>query len=65
MEEREDAKRTYFTTPFGRRISLYEDLYTLPEGPEEACLASQGIYLDEPDILDFLQWLEPADTAQL
>lgn len=65
MEEREDAKRTYFTTPFGRRLSLYEDLYTLPEDPEEACLASQGIYLDEPDILDFLQWLEPADTAQL
>ena len=64
-EEKEDAKRTYFTTPFGKRLSLYEDLYTLPEDPEEACLASQGIYLNEPNILDFLQWLEPADTAQL
>ena len=35
MEEREDAKRTYFTTPFGKRLSLYEDLYTLPEDPEK------------------------------
>ena len=58
-EEKEDAKRTCFTTPFGKRISLYEDLYTLPEAPEEARYASQGIYLNEPNILDFLHWLEP------
>ena len=64
-EEKENARCTYFTTPFGKRLSLYEDLYTLPEDPEEACLASQGIYLNEPNILDFLHWLEPADTAQL
>ena len=64
-EEKESARRTYFTTPFGKRLSLYEDLYTLPEDPEEACLASQGVYLDEPDILDFLQWLKPEKTASL
>ena len=63
-EEREDAKRTYFTTFFGKRLSLYDDLYTLPQDPEEARYASQGIYLDEPNILDFLQWLEPEETAR-
>ena len=64
-EEREDAKRTYFTTFFGKRLSLYDDLYTLPQDPEEARCASQGIYLDEPNILDFLQWLKPEETAPL
>ena len=64
-EEREDAKRTYFTTFFGKRLSLYDDLYTLPQDPEEARYASQGIYLDEPNILDFLQWLKPEETAPL
>ena len=64
-EEREDAKRTYFTTFFGKRLSLYDDLYTLPQAPEEARYASQGIYLDEPNILDFLQWLKPEETAPL
>ena len=64
-EEREDAKRTYFTTFFGKRLSLYEDLYTFPEDPEEAYYASQGIYLDEPNILDFLQWLKPEETVPL
>ena len=64
-EERKDAKRTYFTTFFGKRLSLYDDLYTLPQDPEEARYASQGIYLDEPNILDFLQWLKPEETAPL
>ncbi|CDA96478.1 putative uncharacterized protein [Prevotella sp. CAG:1320] len=53
-KEREAASRSCFTTPFGKRLSLYEDLYTLPEDPEEARLAAQGIYRDEPDVLDFL-----------
>lgn len=53
-KEREAARRVHFTTPSGKRMSLYEDLYTLPEDPEEARLAAQGIYRDEPDILDFL-----------
>ena len=52
-KEREAASRSCFTTPFGKRLSLYEDLYTLPEDPEEASLAAQGIYQDEPDLLDF------------
>lgn len=52
-KERQAASRSCFTTPFGKRLSLYEDLYTLPEDPEEASLAAQGIYQDEPDLLDF------------
>ena len=64
-KEREDAKRACFTTFFGKRLSLYDDLYTLPQDPEEARYASQGIYLDEPNILDFLQWLKPEETAPL
>lgn len=54
QKERKAARQVYFTTPSGKRMSLYEDLYTLPENPEEARLAAQGIYRDEPDILDFL-----------
>ena len=53
QKEREAARRVHFTTPSGKRMSLYEDLYTLPEDPEEARLAAQGIYQDEPDLLDF------------
>lgn len=63
-KEQEDARQDSFTTFFGRRLSLYDDLYTLPQDPEEARCASQGIYLDEPNILDFLQWLEPEETAR-
>ena len=43
-----------FITPFGKRISLYEDLYTVPEDSEEAYYADMGIYFDEPNIFDFL-----------
>ena len=56
-KEQEAAKQVYFTTPFGKRISLYEDLYTKPEDPEEAYYADMGIYLDEPNIFDFLDLL--------
>ena len=58
-QEQEAAKQVYFTTPFGKRISLYEDFYTIPEDPEEAYYADMGIYFDEPDILDFLGMLKP------
>ena len=54
-EEEEYARRTYFTTPFGKRISLYEDLYAKPEDPETAYYADMGIYLDESNIFDFLE----------
>lgn len=53
QKERKAARQVYFTTPSGKRMSLYEDLYTLPENPEAARLAAQGIYQDEPDLLDF------------
>ena len=56
-KEQDAAKHTYFTTTFGKRISLYEDLYTIPEDPEEAKNADMGIYFDEPNIFDFLDWL--------
>ena len=56
-KEQDAAKHTYFTTTFGKRISLYDDLYTIPEDPEEAENADMGIYFDEPNIFDFLDWL--------
>ena len=62
-KEQDAARHTYFTTASGRRISLYEDLYTLPEDPEEACCADMGIRFDEPDIFDFLEMLKPSCPA--
>ena len=53
-KEQDAAKLTSFTTPFGKQISLYEDLYTVPEDPEEAYYADMGIYFDEPNIFDFV-----------
>ena len=53
-KEQDAARLTFFTTPFGKRISLYEDFYTVPEDPEEAYYADMGIYFDEPNIFDFL-----------
>ena len=53
-KEQDAARLTYFTTMFGKRISFYEDLYTVPEDPEEAYYADMGVYFDEPNIFDFL-----------
>ena len=53
-KEQEVARNIYFTTAFGKRINLYEDLYTVPSDPEEAYYADMGIYFDEPNIFDFL-----------
>lgn len=64
-KEQEAAKQCCFTTDFGRHISLYVDLYTIPEYPEEAYDADWGIYWDEPNIFDFLELfgrLKPAET---
>ena len=58
-KEQDAAKLTFFTTMFGKRLSLYEDLYTVPEDPEEACYADMGIYFDEPNIFDFLGCMKP------
>ena len=54
QKEQDAARQTYFTTTFGKRISFYEDLYTVPEDPEEAYYVDMGIYFDEPDIFDFI-----------
>lgn len=53
-KEQDAAKLTFFATTFGKRISLYEDLYTVPEDPKEAYYADMGIYFDEPNIFDFI-----------
>jgi len=52
-KEQDAARQTFFTTVFGKRLSLYEDLYTIPEDPEEAWYADMGIHFDEPNIFDF------------
>ena len=52
-DEEEDAKHKSFTTKFGNRYTLYQDLY----GEFEKDI--NGFYTDEPNILDFLNWLAP------
>ena len=49
--------KTYINGPFVGLDNLYEDLYTISEDPEEAKNADMGIYFDEPNIFDFLDWL--------
>ena len=50
-DEEEDAKHEYFTTKFGKKYALYQDLY----GEFEKDI--NGFYTDEPNILDFLNFL--------
>ncbi len=50
--EKEKAKRTFFITPFGKRISRYDDLYTCHN-------ETDGTYPDEPNLFNFLEWLTP------
>ena len=52
-KEQDAARQTFFTTVFGKRMCLYDDLYTVPEDPEEAWYADMGIHFDEPNIFDF------------
>ena len=61
-KEKEAARRTCFTTSFGKKLSLYEDLYAVSEDPVKACYAKQGIYGDEANLFDFMAWLRPADS---
>ena len=49
--EEEDAKQKLFTTKFGKRYTLHQDLY----GGFEKDI--NGFYTDEPNILDFLNFL--------
>lgn len=46
--EEEDAKRHFFTTKFGKKYTMHQDLY----GEFEKDI--NGFYTDEPNILDFL-----------
>ena len=50
-DEKEDSKHKSFTTKFGKRYTLYQDLY----GEFET--DGNGFYTDEPNIFDFLDWL--------
>ena len=50
-DEKEDAKHKSFTTKFGKRYTLYQDLY----GEFEKDI--NGFYTDEPNVLDFLNFL--------
>ena len=52
-DEKEDSKHKSFITKFGKRYTLYQDLY----GGFEKDI--NGFYTDEPNILDFLNWLVP------
>ena len=56
-------QESFLVTTFGKRISLYEDLYTVPEDPEEAYYADMGIYFDEPNIFDFLGCMKPSGAS--
>ena len=50
-DEKEDSKHKSFTTKFGKRYTLYQDLY----GEFEKDI--NGFYTDEPNVLDFLNFL--------
>lgn len=64
-KEQEAAKQCYFTTDFGRHISRYVDLYTIPEDPVEAYDADWGIYWDEPNVFDFLEMFGPLEYREV
>ena len=50
-DEKKDARHKFFTTKFGKRYTIYQDLY----GEFEKDI--NGFYTDEPNILDFLNFL--------
>ena len=52
-DEKEDSRHKFFTTKFGNRYTLYQDFY----GDFEKDI--NGFYTDEPNVLDFLNWLAP------
>ncbi len=56
--EQEYANNRYFMTSYGKRHSLYNDLYLNKD--------NEGIPadLDEPDIFDFLNWLTPKERGK-
>lgn len=56
--EEEDSRHRFFTTKFGKKYTLYQDLYGEFEKDEN------GFYTDEPNILDFLNWLIPESKME-
>ena len=50
-DEKEDSKHKSFTTKFGKKYTMYQDLY----GKFEKDI--NGFYTDEPNIIDFLNFL--------
>ena len=56
--EEEDSRHRFFTTQFGKKYTLYQDLYGEFEKDEN------GFYTDEPNILDFLNWLIPESKME-
>ena len=52
-DEEESSRHEYFTTKFGKKYTRHQDLYGEFEKDEN------GFYTDEPNILDFLNWLAP------
>ena len=52
-DEKEDSRHKFFTTKFGNKYTMYQDLYG------EFDKDINGYYTDEPNILDFLNWLAP------
>ena len=50
-DEKEDARHKLFTTKFGNKYTMYQDLYG------EFDKDINGFYTDEPNILDFLNFL--------
>ena len=54
--EEESSRHEYFTTTFGNKYTRHQDLY----GEFET--DGNGFYTDEPNILDFLNWLAPQSS---
>ena len=50
-DEKEDSKHRFFTTKFGKKYTMHQDLYG------EFEMDINGFYTDEPNILDFLDFL--------
>ena len=50
-DEKEDSRHKFFTTKFGNKYTMYQDLY------DEFDKDINGFYTDEPNILDFLNFL--------
>ena len=55
-DEKESSRHEYFTTAYGKKYTRHQDLYGEFETDE------YSFYTDEPNILDFLNWLAPQSS---